>query len=787
MFIPRLFANRLPGWLLVLLVMASVAQAEEAADAPAALDAHAAIDMHRGPACYTVDPYFATEVWSKVAEVTCLNCHVAGGDAAESQFLLQKLPAMPDQRQALLYQNQRAFQRMAAVLIDQQPRLLLKAQGGLDHGGGEVLKPDSTGLKILTHFVRRSDDGAVAAATAAVDQADARPFFEGVEMLPDTRLLRRVALSLAGRLPTDEERAAVAAGGMPALLGVMDRLMQEEAFYDRLKEAFNDIFLTRGLDDSAEGVLSYQYFHNTRLWPQKYDFSDLPEKDRKQAGYKLYREYREAMHREPMELIAYIVRNDRPFTEVVTADYLMMSPYTARGYGRYEELKDQFQDPEDPYEFIPTRLPQLTDDRGKSPESPTGFFPHSGLLTAFHYPHRYPNTETNRNRLRARMYFQHFLGIDLMQLAPRTTDAAAADAKYEIPTMQAAECVVCHRVMDPIAGLFQDYALNGDFQPRKEPWYEDMFGPGRDGEDLPAEEKWRAMQWLGERTARDPRFAVAMVEHVYYLLCGRQVLQSPQDIDDPLFAAKRRAYLEQRGTIEKIAQDFAANDFNLKYVIKAMVATPFYRADGLATGELQPERLAEIEDVGLVRLLTPEQLERKIAAVFGQPWGKLQGGDSKMDILYGGIDFKEITERIADPSGAMGAIQRIMANEVSCKNVAFDFTTPPSQRLLFPHMEPNVTPDDGPAAERQIREAIVHLHQRLLGRDRAIDDPEVERTWLLFTGILADAKAAPGFEKVDSYFCRGRDDKRLDDPHYTLRAWRAVVTYLLRQHEFLYE
>ncbi len=25
------------------------------------------------------------------------------------------------------------------------------------------------------------------------------------------------------------------------------------------------------------------------------------------------------------------------------------------------------------------------------------------------------------------------------------------------------------------------------------------------------------------------------------------------------------------------------------------------------------------------------------------------------------------------------------------------------------------------------------------------------------------------------------------DPDYTIRAWRAVVTYLLRQHEFLYE
>ena len=29
--------------------------------------------------------------------------------------------------------------------------------------------------------------------------------------------------------------------------------------------------------------------------------------------------------------------------------------------------------------------------------------------------------------------------------------------------------------------------------------------------------------------------------------------------------------------------------------------------------------------------------------------------------------------------------------------------------------------------------------------------------------------------------------QRVDDRHYTLRAWRAVVTYLLRRQEFLYE
>ncbi|RLT09027.1 MAG: hypothetical protein DWI21_06915, partial [Planctomycetota bacterium] len=85
------------------------------------------------------------------------------------------------------------------------------------------------------------------------------------------------------------------------------------------------------------------------------------------------------------------------------------------------------------------------------------------------------------------------------------------------------------------------------------------------------------------------------------------------------------------------------------------------------------------------------------------------------------------------------------------------------------------------------RQALVLLHQRLLGHDRAPDHPEIERTFQLFSGILTDAKAQGRFEPRETYFCGGREEFRADDPHYTLRAWRGVLTYLLHQHDFLYE
>ena len=181
-----------------------------------------------------------------------------------------------------------------------------------------------------------------------------------------------------------------------------------------------------------------------------------------------------------MKLVEHIVRNDRPFTEIVTADYIMVTPYTARGYGIFDEVKAKFKNPDDPFEYIPVKLKALVGrSKAENQDSATGFYPHAGLLSTFQYLRRYPTTETNRNRLRARMYYQHFLGVDVLELAARVSDAAAVTAKYKVPTMQAAECVVCHKTLDPVAGLFQDYwrfADQGVYGKRKGGWFTDMFG-----------------------------------------------------------------------------------------------------------------------------------------------------------------------------------------------------------------------------------------------------------------------------------------------------------------------
>src|SRR3954469_2109356 len=206
---------------------------------------------YSGPTCLAApDDFFVNEVWGKVGARSCLECHKVGGDAEESDFILQDPARALGAAQAdVLRYDREQFLAMSRRKVGEESRILLKAIGRLKHGGKDVLKPDSPGYRVLSEFVKRST---ASSTRPAVAEANAAPFFDGVAMLDAPRLLRRVTLSLAGRLPTEAELAAVAAEGDKALPGLLDAVMKEDAFYDRLREGFNDIFLTVGITDNAE-------------------------------------------------------------------------------------------------------------------------------------------------------------------------------------------------------------------------------------------------------------------------------------------------------------------------------------------------------------------------------------------------------------------------------------------------------------------------------------------------------------------------------------------------------
>jgi hypothetical protein len=241
-------------------------------------------------------------------------------------------------------------------------------------------------------------------------------------------------------------------------------------------------------------------------------------------------------------------------------------------------------------------------------------------------------------------------------------------------------------------------------------------------------------------------------------------------------------------------------------VIERIVLSPYYRAKN--TSATDPTRLAELADVGTAQLLTPELLDRKIQAVFGYRWtsGSSPALRGNYAILYGGIDSETVTERLTTPNGLMGAIMWRMANEMSCRGVSADFATRRADRRLFPNVEMDTFPEDDIGnvdedGDRSVRRNLQHLHALLLGEEVAVDSPELERLFGLFIDTWHEGRNKRLRDEVSQdlpFDCRYRvdpftgvevnDNSQINsDPNYTVRAWMAVVTYLLADYRFLYE
>ncbi|MBL9106868.1 MAG: DUF1588 domain-containing protein [Myxococcales bacterium] len=720
--------------------------------------------------CYSTRDFFADKVWAPMFSTVCLQCHDPTGVAAEKGAKFRLLsPVYP----GFIEANLENIRSIAGYEYEGLPLLLAKPTGAVDHGGGVVLGEGTQIYDDIAELLVQLD--------APIECAPMQPAaaFPDVELLTPAQTLRKAALHLASRLPTAEELDAVAVGGEPALRDALDVLMTEQAFYDRLADMFNDVFftdtyITRGSINQLNG--------NPPDWPAVTAYLDkvnpLPADQKTRIN--------NAVAREPLSLVQYIVRNNQPFTDVLLAPYTVFTPDSAYLYG----LELPFVDPSDPNELQPGTL---TVTRGGS-DVP---FPHAGVLTSPMWLNRFPTTPTNRNRHRARKVYEQFLATDVLALASQAIDPAAGST-FANPTRDAAECAKCHRVIDPIAGAFQMFDKNNqDYLLDPPVWYPEMFAPGYGNELMPADQFEHGIQWLAQRVATDPRFALAITYTIHKALTGQKPLAYPTDTSLPDYAQRMTAWEVQDEALRAIAGEFVAANYDLKLLIREVVLSPYYRGIDMDRAPT-PERAAELMAVGTGRLSTPELLTKKIQAVTGVRWGGV--GDlllGEYKILYGGIDSFDVTQRLTAVNQIMAAVAQRMAVEVACSATAFDFSRPPEERLLFPHVE---VADTHQFNEGAIRENIAYLHERVLGKADGVDSPAVDATFELFaeTWSQGQKNLLDMSETASLGACKALKDPLTNtdlpperqisnDELYTIRSWQAVMIYLLSDYNFLYE
>ena len=108
----------------------------------------------------------------------------------------------------------------------------------------------------------------------------------------------------------------------------------------------------------------------------------------------------------------------------------------------------------------------------------------------------------------------------------------------------------------------------------------------------------------------------------------------------------RLAFQAQRDLFDRVATAFIADDHNLRTVVRELILSDAFRARG--AGDDVPAWA--LLTAGPARLLTPEELSRKIEAVMGYPWrNRPQDVDYLLDryrMLYGGIDSDAVVERL---------------------------------------------------------------------------------------------------------------------------------------------
>jgi len=357
--------------------------------------------------------------------------------------------------------------------------LLNKIAGDLNHGGGVVLSRGSDGYNLFAEYLTLATG-----ANTGGNGVGIADLWAGTELEPRETTLRRAGLLLSGRVPNPSsiERAKQSDN---ALRGEVLAMMSGYGFHDFLITGANDRLLSRGLTSGID--FQFDFFGR---FPAFAEFAftlpeDTPEEFQTEEYWnrlfltqnQAFDAFKVSVVQEPLELIAHIVETGKSYKEVVTADYTMVTPVSALAYRSETDFEGSIIDEDGFFDVATLRKFQPGKNRGHIPQDQEFYFdnetgeirfsgyqdwPHAGVLSTPAWLGRFPSTDTNRNRARARWTYFQFLGVDIEKSAPRSTDAAAL-ADTNNPTMNNPACTVCHERMDPVAGAYQSFGDQGHY------------------------------------------------------------------------------------------------------------------------------------------------------------------------------------------------------------------------------------------------------------------------------------------------------------------------------------
>ncbi len=507
--------------------------------------------------------------------------------------------------------------------------------------------------------------------------------------LDERRLARRASIDLRGRLPTVDEVASVSEVGVDALI---DAWLVDPSLEAHLVDVFAEDWLLR-LD-------------RLRVEPKEFGFTV-------EQGYAFTR----AVGDEPARLIAHVVARDRPFTEIVTADYTLTNALLR------EMLPVELAGPAGADEWEVSRY---TDGR-----------PGNGVLATSGLWLRYHTTIFNYNRGRAAALARLLLCFDIagrpvvfQGLDDESTDGLVEAVKSD------PGCISCHAAMDPLAGTlfgFWPYEdLDGrelvTYHPERERLSEQTTGsaPGYFGTPVTAAGQ------LGPLVAADPRFPVCMARRAAERWWGRKTTSA----DD--------------GAVYALAGSLTA-EWSYKELIRAILATEEYRAGALTDAASDAERDAH----SVLRSLSPNTLADVVEDATGFRWRFEEAEMVDEDLLgyralLGGADGDSNRSPWLEPTVSRSLAIRRLAQGASMTVVIADMAAEPAARtLLFSSgADPALLIAGTPDFDAELQSLHLRLHAA------EADATELAAETALYTEVAAVSGSAAGWMSVVTVLLR---------------------------------
>jgi hypothetical protein len=719
--------------------------------------------------CATPPQLFTATVWPSMSS-TCVVCHRAGAVASGTRLVFAA--------GASTEANYGVLRTFAAANGD---LLMSKSIGLPTHSGGKpFVDANSQQYKDLASLLPKLKE------SCSTEVLATGQFWEGVQFADNVTVLQKASVLFQGRNPTPTESAAVNGGGETVLrqtiLGYMDNGPTFDAF---LTEAGHVQFLVSGV---------VVFGNNRGLNANDYPASATAVINNQNPPAGVRARVEQGVRFEPVNIMKYIVKNDRDYREIVTGKYTVLNSITATTLGA--QVQGTFMNPADDTELLPAIMPNL--------RSPDGIREAAGVLVTQSFLDRFPSTDTNAHRHTVSEMSKRFIGLYIPLLASRPLE----DGVFRNAVTDNPGCAVCHDVMDPMAGALHNWAPNNRYRPNGQgaaadilpnyykstdfmdapkggeyyqmgdKWFRDRKTPGYGSTIMPnAYDNPKAAEWLGQQFAADSRFAKGAVGFWYKALFQREVLQPVVDPNAPDGAARLAAYNAQQEEFNELAARFAAGGYKVKALLVDLMLSKEARASGIS-GTVTAQKAAALANIGTGTLLSAGRLNRKATGVLGSPHAPFNNPFAGAALSYSEFDGGVARLKVAQNfTSSQVTASDGFAVQNACRWVAADFAKTVATRLLFSGVTMADTPANKTGSDK-ILATIVELFDKLWNQRVTSTDAEVQRMYNLVVAVYNDRNNMPATPLACQL-------NTANDPTGMGRAWAIGLIYMVSDQKFL--